>query len=133
MCFYIEHDGTADIYEESVVKTRRERQCDECYELIPKGAVRWQHKSLFEGHWHQHHICARCYFVRSMIEELELAEGCAENEAIPPEHELANVLRDTNSWSWHSKAKETVPGYARKLGLLRDDGTPLELREIPRF
>lgn len=133
MCFYVEYEGVADIYEETVVRTRRERRCYECDEMIPRGAFRFQRKSLYDGHWSQYHRCARCDFVVEMIRARELAEGCAEDVATPPERELADVLRDHDSWSYSRHERQRDPGYARKLGLLKEDGTPLELHEIPRF
>jgi hypothetical protein len=124
MCFY--RDGSSDVWNESIPRARKEHRCDECGRVIPRGDRYTRARSLYDGGWSTWICCARCHFVRALIEQAEITEGCVGNEAVPDIGDLANIWREGE--------------YADRLGLMvqDEDGDtgdlrPMDLDEVPQW
>jgi hypothetical protein len=55
-----EWDGDVDDYEEIVVKSRRERTCHECREVIPAGTDHELCIGRYDGEWQRYRFCLPC-------------------------------------------------------------------------
>lgn len=116
MCFYYD-DGPAKIWNEKVVKARKDHQCSECQCPIPKGAYYRNINFLWEDGWETCYLCARCNFVRHIIHQFELKEGCHDNESWPPVFDLSEAWMNGQ--------------YAQETGFLTESGRPVPLHELP--
>lgn len=114
MCFTGDYgDGTADVYNRSFVRARKEHRCfDQCGKKIQLGEQHLRIESLYEGSWSGWRICNRCYQVRARIARHEHAENCPVYSAWPPDHwPLHEVLRDDDNGVYDEETDEYVSRY----------------------
>lgn len=57
----VDNDGEcADIWEEDIRRSRKDRKCDACSEMIKRGDKYCSTRSLYDGRWNNIDRCARC-------------------------------------------------------------------------
>lgn len=92
MCFY--HDGEADIYKVKPVRARKTHRCYECQRAIQPGEPYLRHFQVYEGEPFSCAVCRDCAYVRQLIHDLEIANGCREWESRPAWGELDTLMGD---------------------------------------
>lgn len=92
MCFY--YDGYCDVYEQTPVKSKKERKCHSCGHQIKVGEYYLRVQSLFEGRWDNSQYCGSCNHTREEIAKKEGEEGCGFNESYCPWEEITSVVKD---------------------------------------
>jgi hypothetical protein len=90
MCFL--YDDYATIYNEQLVRARKEHKCSCCRQIIiPRTRYR-QVNSLYDGKWNNWKLCDTCIRVELAIVAHELEEGCWWSEAWPSFDDLRNMV-----------------------------------------
>lgn len=74
MCF--DYEDTADVYNESTVKTRKKHYCDGCHKVHPAGSQMLYVSGLFDGDWFRYYVCEPCQMLRYSIAAEEIRHGC---------------------------------------------------------
>lgn len=121
MCF--DYDGNCEVYHQKVVKGRKDHRCEECNQVMPKGTLHIFVKSLYDAHWSEYRCCARCHFIREIIVQQEIAEGCQGNEASPYCGELKNIWND-GEYAWRAGLTVLDPEYDE------EDPRPMTFDEV---
>lgn len=93
MCF-INDDGPAAVWDESVRKARKRHRCNECSDGIEPGEHYLRIGCLVDGSWSTLRVCARCWWDHERVHQHELAEGCREHEAHCPIGELREHMAE---------------------------------------
>ena len=93
-CCCIEFDDYADVFQQHVVKARKEHKCIECHCKIHRGDLYQRTRMLFDGAWSTSKLCARCANVASeymkcghhlgeLADDFELCYGFDYRDGIP--------------------------------------------------
>lgn len=53
-------DGYIQMFEQDVVKVRKDHQCTECRRIIPRGSICQRTSGKWEGKWLAEHTCMDC-------------------------------------------------------------------------
>ena len=92
MCF--DNDDTADIYDQTYVKTRKPHRCAGCRKIIPAGSRMSYSRCLFDGHWSNWYECEDCRRMILSIAAEEIQHGCRWSEAWCSIDDLRQYLAD---------------------------------------
>lgn len=92
MCF--DNDDTADIYDQTDVKTRKPHCCAGCHKIIPAGSQMSYTRCLFDGHWSNWYECEDCRRMILSIAAEEIQHGCRWSEAWCQIDDLQPYLAD---------------------------------------
>jgi hypothetical protein len=57
---YTEHDNDPELYDEKIVKSRKDHKCSECRRVIKKGEHYKRIKGLWDGYFSTYKHCADC-------------------------------------------------------------------------
>ena len=95
-CCCIDYLEPADVWNQRVIRSRKEHKCEECGDAIAKGKIYERTSMLFEGRWSTHITCARCANIRdeyftcgcemgNMVEDFRECFGFDYRDGIPPD------------------------------------------------
>jgi len=110
VCF--DNDEQSDVWAESIVKARKRWHCDECSSGILPGEHYQRIGSLYDGRWSTLRTCARCFWDRARVYNLEISEGCKPWESWCPVgylHEHMENLAENERWSRSNGGEDESP------------------------
>ena len=92
-CIVAEKGLLVDLRRTTTPRARKQYECGECGDNIPRGGLHEHVTGLVEGDWFSHRTCARCVNVRTdyfdfwnygmLAEDFEAAHGFDYREGIP--------------------------------------------------
>lgn len=91
MCFV--YESYPAFFSSTIVKAKKAHKCSECSTEITVGQAYERVVGSWARDFLSYKICPKCVELRQKIHDIEIKEGCRENESWPPYGELKDVAQ----------------------------------------